>query len=63
MTFTDTDWYDDYQAHEQRAERGLVRCDELDCPAVEAPQTDEQYRQAYLHWRFHGLLAGCSHAR
>ena len=38
----------------------VVECDG-DCGAPLEPQTDDEVRAAYNHWRFHGLYAGCSH--
>lgn len=39
-----------------------VTCDEH-CQALLDPHTHEQVLAAYRHWRSHGHLAGCSHAR
>lgn len=37
-----------------------VLCDQL-CGAPEVPQTEEDLRDAYIHWRFHSMQSGCSH--
>lgn len=37
-----------------------VECDE-DCRALTDPQTAEEIKAAYEHWRGHGYLNGCSH--
>jgi hypothetical protein len=42
-------------------ERERVECDE-DCGAFDDPRTLEEFKAAYLHWRQHALLDGCSHA-
>lgn len=42
--------------------RERVNCDDH-CGAFANPRTDEEYRAAYRHWRGHGWLSGCSHAR
>lgn len=44
------------------ADRAIVGCDE-GCEAFEEPETPEEIRAAFLHWRDHGFLKGCSHAR
>jgi hypothetical protein len=36
-------------------------CDDADCEAVAAPNTDEEIARAYEHWRWHDYLHGCSH--
>ena len=42
--------------------RQLVDCDD-DCLAFDEPQGEFEVKQAYKHWRSHGYLGGCSHAR
>lgn len=44
--------------------RQLVQCDD-ECLAYEYPDMNRptEVRDAYFHWRKHGYLAGCSHAR
>lgn len=37
-----------------------VSCDE-DCRALLDPQTPYEVMAAYLHWRRHPRLSGCSH--
>lgn len=37
-------------------------CDDL-CLAPIHPQGEAELRLALEHWRYHGYLAGCSHAR
>ena len=37
-----------------------VECDDK-CKALKNPQTFEEYRAAYEHWRDHAWLLGCSH--
>jgi len=39
-----------------------IPCDQ-ECGAPEYPETEDGYRAAYTHWRFHAYLSGCSHAR
>jgi hypothetical protein len=41
---------------------GIVDCDD-NCGAKLDPQTFEEYKAAYEHWRGHGCLDGCAHAR
>lgn len=43
-------------------EAQIVHCDE-DCGALTDPRTPEEIAAAYLHWRNHPYLSGCSHAR
>jgi hypothetical protein len=49
-----------YAERDRRYEAGLVHCDEL-CDAMQEPETFEEYKLAYEHWRNHGDLSGCSH--
>jgi hypothetical protein len=37
-----------------------VRCDE-GCKALVYPQTTSEVKAAYLHWRKHKNMCGCSH--
>ena len=37
-----------------------VSCDH-DCRALNDPQTVDELRAAYEHWRDHGYLSGCAH--
>lgn len=37
-----------------------VDCDER-CKALADPQTPDEVRAAYEHWRHHQYLCGCSH--
>lgn len=39
-----------------------VGCDDL-CGALREPESDEEIRGAFEHWRGHGYLSGCSHGR
>jgi hypothetical protein len=41
-------------------ERDKVQCD-YKCGAFSIPESFEEYKLAYDHWRNHGVLAGCSH--
>jgi hypothetical protein len=54
----DTDPYGLYRKDEQG--RRLVSCDEW-CSAFQEPETPEEIRVAYIHWRDHGFLSGCAH--
>lgn len=38
----------------------IVRCDSM-CGAPDKPETAQQYRNAYIHWREHSVTSGCSH--
>ena len=38
-----------------------VHCDEW-CGALQEPVSLAEHRAALEHWRYHGYLAGCSHA-
>lgn len=38
----------------------IVKCDR-DCRALAEPETREEIRAAYIHWRKHSYLHGCSH--
>lgn len=40
----------------------FVRCDDA-CRAKVDPQTPEEVRLAYEHWRGHYNMRGCSHGR
>ena len=40
--------------------RWLVGCDDL-CGAFDDPQTPDEYKAAYIHWREHDFRNGCSH--
>lgn len=40
-----------------------VECDNPNCEALDQPETLEEYKIAYEHWRKHSYLSGCSHAR
>ena len=42
--------------------RLVVACDE-GCGAVDEPTTPEELKAAYIHWKGHALLGGCSHSR
>lgn len=44
--------------------REIVECDE-ECGAYADPNPDDidELRAAYEHWRGHGWLNGCAHAR
>jgi hypothetical protein len=53
---------DRYERMDADVAAGKVRCDEF-CGASAEPETDEEYRAAYKHWRHHGNLYGCSHGR
>lgn len=48
--------------HRWIGDRQLVDCDD-NCLAFDKPETEDETRAAYVHWRYHGYLAGCSHAR
>ncbi len=37
-----------------------VECDD-NCGALDEPETLEELRAAYEHWRVHGHWAGCAH--
>jgi hypothetical protein len=52
----------DYEDIQADLEAGFVACDER-CQAKDKPETLEDYKKAYEHWRKHQYLAGCSHAR
>lgn len=41
-------------------ERATVGCD-MDCGALQEPQSLEEYKAALEHWRSHGYMYGCSH--
>lgn len=45
---------------QEEAEDKYVACDD-NCRALEDPQTSEEIKAAYEHWREHGYLNGCSH--
>lgn len=53
------------QFHPRRDPAGavLVECDEEACPAVYDPDPADPaaVTAAYVHWRFHDYLGGCSH--
>jgi hypothetical protein len=42
----------------------FVKCDEF-CLALDDPPADDQNEtvRAYVHWRKHARMAGCSHGR
>jgi hypothetical protein len=42
--------------------RPVTPCD-TECGAPLDPRTEEELRLAVAHWRDHGYLSGCSHAR
>jgi len=46
-----------------RKSMGLVSCDDLLCPALIDPKTNEELFDALEHWQGHNLLDGCSHGR
>jgi hypothetical protein len=52
----------DYEEIEEDEANGFVCCD-VRCKAKDKPETLEEYKAAYEHWRRHQYLAGCSHAR
>jgi hypothetical protein len=54
--------YADRDCPDCRSEAGLVGCDKKGCQAKSKPETPEEYKVAYEHWRCHGYLCGCSHA-
>lgn len=37
-----------------------VNCDVV-CKAKNEPKTFEDYIKAYVHWKSHGFINGCSH--
>lgn len=39
------------------------QCDDPTCKALKVPGTLEEYQAAYLHWKRHQYLCGCSHGR
>jgi hypothetical protein len=45
----------------EKEEPRRVHCDDLECYAVEDPQTLEEYITAHDHWKNHGYFSGCSH--
>lgn len=51
---------DRYSRMEADREAGRVVCDAF-CGASDQPETLEEYKAAYEHWRRHGYLYGCSH--
>jgi hypothetical protein len=52
----------DFEQMNADIEAGYVACDDL-CKAKDNPKTPEEIEAAYRHWRHHGYLHGCSHAR
>lgn len=46
-----------------RIQADLVWCDMPDCQAKQKPETADEIRQAYEHWRWHVNDSGCSHGR
>lgn len=38
----------------------VVDCDD-NCGALEEPQSFEEMKAAYEHWRYHGVDFGCAH--
>jgi hypothetical protein len=52
----------DYDEINADIDAGYVACDLL-CKAKDKPETLEEYKAAYEHWRRHQYLCGCSHAR
>ena len=57
---TGTDYW---EYDEARREAGIVQCDDASCAAKLEPENEEDYREAYEHWRNHGWIYGCSHGR
>lgn len=58
-----SDIFEDYDLRNWKVEHGYVRCDLLTCEALNNPVTMLELRDAYVHWRHHANLAGCSHGR
>lgn len=54
---TELDRYEQYQEDERN---GFIACDES-CKAKEDPETFEDYKKAYEHYKNHSYLSGCSH--
>jgi len=38
-----------------------IDCDSSECVALKDPQTPEEIKAAYKHWKDHGWIRGCSH--
>ena len=45
---------------ENEKEREKVSCDK-ECGAYINPETSEEYKKAYEHWKNHNNMSGCSH--
>lgn len=58
-----TDEFGAYELQAWKVEHGYVWCDVLECEALDNPATHIEMREAYVHWRHHEYLAGCSHGR
>ena len=46
----------------QNKNKSIVDCD-LNCCAMEYPETFEEYVASYYHWKEHLMGGGCSHGR
>ena len=57
------DFKDKYDLQDEKAERGFVYCDDLECQAKKEPDEHDirELSLALEHWRNHGYLHGCSH--
>jgi hypothetical protein len=44
-----------------KPEDTVVPC-EYKCGALLAPKSESEIYKAYIHWRYHSYLGGCSHA-
>jgi hypothetical protein len=40
-----------------------VQCDSIDCTALSDPQSLDEYKEAYIHWRDHAWLNSCAHGQ
>jgi hypothetical protein len=60
--FTTENSMANYEDIEEDEANGFVCCD-VRCKAKDKPETLEEYKAAYEHWRRHQYLRGCSHAR
>lgn len=55
-------WEIDMELRDKHVAEGLVACD-MFCGAKESPYTFEEYKTAWLHWKSHNYMHGCSHSR
>lgn len=49
-----------YAWEEYRADASTVPCDAM-CGAPDEPKNGREYAKAYIHWRDHSVMSGCSH--